>query len=197
LSQLTGPAKSYMPQGRAAGYPIRNTDDIIRIYLADTDDLVLYHQDTVCIWQIGTPLLLEGTFSTNALNLVLIIAYGVTNTDKTFAMCLSFARSESKISFDFILSSVKMSISGGRVSVLLNRKAKAIKGLQANHSSSLPHVTISDQAKRLVAALPICLPSCEIQTNNQKHSLISLPFLVTIQFVHCHYFCFFQVFRRL
>jgi MULE transposase domain len=63
-------------------------------------------------------LLLDGTFLTNALNLVLIIAYSVINTDKTFPLCLSFARSKSKMSFDFILSSMKLLIFVGQPSAL-------------------------------------------------------------------------------
>jgi MULE transposase domain len=51
--------------------------------------------------------LVDGTFSTNRLNLVLIVVNGVTNTDKTFPACFSFARSESKLSFDFLFGCLK------------------------------------------------------------------------------------------
>jgi len=107
-------------------------------------------------------LLLDGTFSTNALNLVLIIAYGVTNTDKTFPLCLSFARSESKMSFDFILSSMKLLIFAGQPSASQDGEATG-KSFQANQNLPLPRVIISDQAKGLIAALPICLPTTTLQ----------------------------------
>jgi len=50
----------------------------------------------------GWTLFIDGTFKTNARNLVLLVIAGITNCDQTFVAALSFARSESKISFDFL-----------------------------------------------------------------------------------------------
>ena len=47
-------------------------------------------------------LLIDGTFNTNVKNLTLIVVNGITNTGKTFPVCQSFARSEAKLSMDFI-----------------------------------------------------------------------------------------------
>jgi hypothetical protein len=64
---------------------------------------IQYAQRFISDWT----LFIDGTFRTNALNLVLIVTAGITNSNSTFVSSLSFARSETKFSFDFIFDSLK------------------------------------------------------------------------------------------
>ncbi len=64
---------------------------------------IRYAQRFIADWT----LFIDGTFRTNALNLVLIVTAGITNCNSTFVSSLSFARSEAKLSFDFIFESLK------------------------------------------------------------------------------------------
>ena len=52
-------------------------------------------------------LLIDGTFETNRLGLVLLVVVGITNTGKNFPAAYSFAKSEARVSFDFIFDSLK------------------------------------------------------------------------------------------
>ena len=70
--------------------------------------------------------LIDGTFSTNKLNLTLITMVGLTNTGRSFPAVQSFARSEATMSFDFIL--------------------ECNKDFIFSDSISPPRVVISDQA---------------------------------------------------
>jgi transposase-like protein len=67
----------------------------------------------------------------------------IINTNKTFVTALLFARSESKISFDYIFWSLKQRI--------------------FYESIPLPRVVISDQALGMTASLPTALPGTILQ----------------------------------
>ena len=90
-------------------------------------------------------LLIDGTFNTNAKNLTLIVVNGITNTGKTFPVCQSFARSEAKLSMDFIFLFIMDFILG---------PGKAF---------TRPQTVISDQAPGLIASLPTSLPEAQLQ----------------------------------
>lgn len=109
----------------------------------------------------GFACMVDGTFSTNALNLTLIVVYGVTNTNKTFPACLSFARSESKLSFDFIFGCMKDLMFAGH-SASPGSEATG-NDIQANQTYPFPKVVVSDQAKGLIASLPTTLPNTTLQ----------------------------------
>ena len=49
-------------------------------------------------------LLVDGAFEMNRLGLVLLVVVGVANTGKNFPAACSFAKSEAKVSFDFLLT---------------------------------------------------------------------------------------------
>ena len=100
---------------------------------------IYYAQRFIADWA----LFVDGTFRTNALNLVLIVTAGVTNCGSTFVSSLSFARSEAKLSFDFIFESLK--------------KRVFIPPIP------LPRVVISDQAAGMRASLPNVLPNAILQ----------------------------------
>lgn len=68
---------------------------------------------------------------------------GITNYNKTFIAALSFARSESKMSFDFIFLSLKQHV--------------------FYHPIPLPRLILSDQATDMAASLPTTLPNAILQ----------------------------------
>jgi MULE transposase domain len=86
---------------------------------------------------------MDGTFRMNALNLVFIVTAGVTNCNSTFVSSLSCARSEAKLSFDFIFQSLKKHIFYSPIPP--------------------PRVVISDQASGLKSSLPAALPDIILQ----------------------------------
>jgi len=88
-------------------------------------------------------LFIDGTFNTNARNLVLLVMAGITNCSKTFIAALSFARSESKLSFDFIFESLKKRIFYPPI--------------------PLPRVVLSDQATGMTASLSKALSGVILQ----------------------------------
>ena len=88
-------------------------------------------------------LFIDGTFRTNALNLVLIVTAGITNCGSTFVSSLSFARSEAKLSFDFIFESLKKRVFYPPIPV--------------------PRVVISDQAAGMSASMAVSLPNAVLQ----------------------------------
>ena len=117
----------------------------------------------------GFALLIDGTFQTNALNLVLLVMQGISNTNKTFPACFSFARSEGKMSFDFAFKCLRDFGFAGYVDISASprpREAEGRNGLQANHKSTFnctpPRVVISNQAKGLIASLPTSLPNATL-----------------------------------
>lgn len=93
-------------------------------------------------------LLVDGTFSTNRLNLVLINLVSVNNCDLTVPVGHSFARSESKISFDFIFRSIDELI---------------FNSPRYSYSVPWPRVAISDQAAGFIASAPRSLPNTLVQ----------------------------------
>ena len=102
-------------------------------------DQIRYAQRFIADWT----LFIDGTFKTNARNLVLLVMAGITNCNQTFVAALSFARSESKMSFDFLFSSLKQRVFTGSI--------------------PLPRVVISDQATGLTASMPTALPDAVLQ----------------------------------
>jgi hypothetical protein len=91
----------------------------------------------------GWTLFIDGTFNTNARNLVLLVMAGITNCLKTFVASLSFARSESKMSFDFIFWSLKQRVFYASI--------------------PLPRVVISDQAAGMMVSISEALPGTTLQ----------------------------------
>ena len=89
-------------------------------------------------------LLIDGTFNTNKKNLTLIVVNSITNTGKTFPVCQSFARSEGKMSIDFVFKCIVDFIFTGKTFIL-------------------PKTVISDQAPGLIASLPTSLPEAQLQ----------------------------------
>jgi hypothetical protein len=74
---------------------------------------------------------------------VLIVTAGITNCNSTFISSLSFARSEAKLSFDFIFKSLKKHVFYPPIPV--------------------PRVIVSNQAAGMKASMPISLPSAILQ----------------------------------
>jgi hypothetical protein len=87
--------------------------------------------------------LIDGTFETNRLGLVLLVVVGVTNTNRNFPVAYSFAKSEAKVSFEFLFDCLKRFI-------FIDGIAEA-------------RVVLGDQAAGLIAAMPVSLPSCKLQ----------------------------------
>jgi MULE transposase domain len=100
---------------------------------------IQYAQRFISDWT----LFIDGTFKTNALDLVLIVTAGITDNNSTFVSSLSFARSEAKFSFDFIFNSL--------------RKHVFIPPIP------LPRVVVSDQAAGMTASLPSSLSNTILQ----------------------------------
>ena len=90
-------------------------------------------------------LLIDGTFNTNTRNLTLIVVNAITNTGKIFPVCQSFARSEAKLSMDFIFNCIVDFIFG------------------PGQTFTRPQTVISDQASGLIASLPTSLPEAQLQ----------------------------------
>ena len=87
--------------------------------------------------------LVDGTFETNRLGLVLLVIVGVTNTNRNFPVAYSFAKSEVKASFEFLFDCLKRFI-------FVDDIADA-------------RVVLGDQAAGLIAAVPDSLPSYKLQ----------------------------------
>jgi MULE transposase domain len=87
--------------------------------------------------------LVNDTFETNRLGLVLLVVVGVTNTNRNFSVAYSFAKSEAKISFEFLFDCLKRFI-------FVDGIADA-------------RVVLGDQAAGLIAAMPVSLPSYKLQ----------------------------------
>ena len=102
-------------------------------------DQIRYAQRFIADWT----LFIDGTFKTNARNLVLLVMAGITNCNQTFVAALFFARSESKMSFDFLFLSLKQRVFTGSIPFL--------------------RVVISDQATGLTALMPTALPDTVLQ----------------------------------
>jgi hypothetical protein len=99
--------------------------------------------------------LIDGTFKTNNLNLVLVAVNGITNTGKTFPVCFSFVRSEAKISIDFIFMCLKDLVFGIAVGATESLRAGIIYGK--------PKVAISDQAPGIISSVETSLPDTTLQ----------------------------------
>lgn len=82
---------------------------------------------------------LDATFNTNALKMLLFVAVGVTNCNKTFPAAFSYAISESEVAFNWFFT-------------CLNE--------EVFDDCPPPSVCLGDQAKGLMAALPTSLPGC-------------------------------------
>ena len=84
----------------------------------------------------------DATFNTNAQKLLLFVAVGITNTNKSFPVAFSFATSESEAAFNYFLDTLKEEIF---------------------NDCPLPKVSLSDQGKGYIASLKTRLPDCQIQ----------------------------------
>ena len=84
----------------------------------------------------------DATFNTNAQKLLLFVAVGITNTNKTFPVAFSFASSKSEAAFDYFLDTLKEEIF---------------------NDCPPPKVSLSDQGKGYIASLHTRLPGCQIQ----------------------------------
>jgi MULE transposase domain len=71
------------------------------------------------------------------------VAVGVTNTGKNFPAAYSFAKSEARVSFDFVFECLKRF-------VLTDDIAEA-------------HIVLADQAAGLIASMPQAMPNCKLQ----------------------------------
>ena len=100
---------------------------------------IRYAQRFIADWA----LFIDGTFRTNALNLVLIVTAGITNCGSTFVSSLLFARSEAKLSFNFIFDSLKKHVFYDPYPV--------------------PRVVVSDQAAGIKTSMPTALPNSILQ----------------------------------
>ena len=109
-----------------------------QIWFAHSDQ-IRYTQRFAADWT----LFIDGTFKTNARNLVLLVMAGITNCNQTFIAALSFARSEATVSFDFLFWSLKKRV--------------------FTSSIPLPRVIISDQTAGLTASMPTALSNATLQ----------------------------------
>jgi MULE transposase domain len=91
---------------------------------------------------------INSTFSTNSLNLILISILSIDNQNHTVPVAMSFARSESKVCFDFIFRA-------------MNEWIFRPKTLSAE--SPPPQVCISNQAAGLHASAPSAMPFIKTQ----------------------------------
>jgi hypothetical protein len=88
-------------------------------------------------------ILIDGTFETNRLSLVLLMTVGVINTGKNFPAAYNFARSKVRVSFDFVFDYLKRFI-------LTDNVAKA-------------GIVLDDQAPGLIASIPESMPNYKLQ----------------------------------
>lgn len=88
---------------------------------------------------------IDATFNTNSQKLLLFVAVGITNTNRTFPMAFLFATSELEIAFSFFYNILKEELF---------------------NNCPPPRVNLSDQAKGLAACLPNKLPACQPQYCN-------------------------------
>jgi hypothetical protein len=91
-------------------------------------------------------LLIDGTFETNRLGMVLLVVVGITSTNKNFPAAHSFAKSESAEAFTFLLDCFKHFVFGNDI-------AEA-------------RVVLADQAAGLIAAMPAVMPQAKFQRCN-------------------------------
>jgi hypothetical protein len=86
--------------------------------------------------------LIDGTFETNRLGMVLLAVVGITSTNKNFPAAYSFARAESKAAFTFLLDSFKYFVFGNEI-------------VEAR-------VVLADQAAGLIAVMPAVMPKAKL-----------------------------------
>lgn len=91
----------------------------------------------------GHVVLIDGTFETNRLGLVLLVVVGVTNTGKNFPAAYSFTRSEARVSFDFIFDYLGHFIFTDDI-------AEA-------------RVVLGDQTPGFIVSMPESMPNCKLQ----------------------------------
>ena len=91
-------------------------------------------------------LLIDGTFETNKLGLVLVVVVGVTSTNKSFPAAYSFAKSEACVDFDYIFDGLKHWVFGDDIAE--------------------PRVILGDQASGLIASIPKSMPNSKLQHCN-------------------------------
>ena len=88
-------------------------------------------------------LLVDGTFETNQLRLILLVVIGITSTNKNFPAAYSFVKSEAVGSFNFLFDSFRHFVFGNDIAE--------------------PKVILADQAAGLIAAIPVLMLNCLLQ----------------------------------
>jgi MULE transposase domain len=88
-------------------------------------------------------MLADDTFSINTLNLILILMIGIINTNQSFFIIQSFARSEAAMSFSFIFKCNRDFIFTGKIPP--------------------SRMMISDQVGDIISSLPTYLPQTTLQ----------------------------------
>jgi MULE transposase domain len=85
------------------------TDSTSSVVDRQLQQIFFIHPEQIHLGQRFLPdfvFLIDGTFNTNNLNLILISIVGIDNQDHTVPVAMSFARSESKVSFDFVFKAI-------------------------------------------------------------------------------------------
>src|SRR5436305_15317851 len=88
-------------------------------------------------------LLVDRTFKTNQLRLILLIIVGITSTNKNFLITYSFIKSEAVILFNFLFNSFRHFVFSNNIVEL--------------------KIILANQAAGLIAAIPISIPNCLLQ----------------------------------
>jgi len=127
------------------------TDSVNNVIESRSQQIFFLHPAQIHLDQQFLPdfvFLIDSTFNTNSLNLILISILSIDNQNHTVPVTMSFARSESKVCFDFVFKSMNEWIF----------KPKTL-------STELPpsRVCISDQAAGLHASAPSAIPFIKTQ----------------------------------
>jgi len=88
-------------------------------------------------------LLVDETFETNQLRLILFIIVGITFINKNFLIAYSFIKSKAIILFNFFFDSFRYFVFGNDIVE--------------------PKVVLADQAAGLIVAMPVSMPNCLLQ----------------------------------
>jgi MULE transposase domain len=122
------------------------TNSVNKVVESQLQQIFFLHPAQIHLGQRFLPdfvFLIDGTFNTNSLNLILISILGIDNQGHTVPIALSFARSESKVCFDFVFRAMNEWI---------------FKPKTLPTELPPPRVCISDQAAGLHASAPLAIP---------------------------------------
>ena len=87
--------------------------------------------------------MVNGTFKTNKLSLVLLVIIGVIATNKNFPTTYNFTKSKAIILFNFLFNSFRYFIFSNDIAE--------------------PRVVLTNQAAGLIAVMPVSMPNCFLQ----------------------------------